>query len=128
MSRRMLVPPLLVFHLAMPSPPAERGFVAAAGAGIEAAYRERASGRLLLLREGSARAEGVDAAAELAARHPVAWEPAEAFVSEAGDLAWVYGLALLAGEQDSAGYLRVWRRLPDGGWRIALDVANASPK
>lgn len=106
---------------------AERAFIAAAGAGIEAAYREHGAGGLLLLREGSVRAQGVAAAGALAARHPIAWEPAEAFVSEAGDLAWVYGLALPAGDQDSAGYLRVWRRRA-GDWEIALDVANAPPE
>jgi ketosteroid isomerase-like protein len=106
---------------------AERAFVSAAGAGIEAAYLEHAAPGVLLLREGAARAEGVDAATALAARHPVSWEPIEAFVSEAGDLGWVYGLTLLAGEPDSAGYLRVWNRLPGGDWKIALDVANASP-
>lgn len=106
---------------------AERAFVAAARVGIAPAYREHGAPGVLLLRAGAARAEGVDAAAALAARQPLAWEPAEAFVSAAGDLGYVYGVALLAGAEDSAGYLRVWRRRPGEGWEIALDVATASP-
>ena len=104
---------------------AERAFVAVAREGVARAYREHGAAGILLLRAGAARAEGVDAAAALAARHALAWEPAEAFVSEAGDLGYVYGAALPLGAEDSAGYLRVWRRRPDAGWEIALDVATA---
>jgi ketosteroid isomerase-like protein len=103
---------------------AERTFIDAARSGIGRAYREHGAGGILLLREGGARAEGVAAAAAQAERHPIAWEPAEAFVSEAGDLGYVYGVARMAGGRDSAGYLRVWRRRPGGGWEIALDVAT----
>jgi ketosteroid isomerase-like protein len=106
---------------------AERQFVDAARSGIGRAYREHGADGILLLREGAARAEGVDAAAALADRHPIAWEPGEAFVSQAGDLGYVYGVTRAAGGQDSAGYLRVWRRRPGDGWEVALDVATAPP-
>lgn len=105
---------------------AERAFVAAARAGIAPAYREHGAAGMLLLRPGAARAEGA-AAAALAARQPLAWEPAEAFVSAAGDLGFVYGVAIPAGAEDSAGYLRVWRRRTGEGWEIALDVATGPP-
>jgi ketosteroid isomerase-like protein len=106
---------------------AERAFVAAARVGIEPAYREYGGSGLLLLRNGAPRADGVDAATALAGRHPISWEPSEAFVSEAGDFGYVYGVALAQGAEDSAGYLRVWHRRPDGGWEIALDVATVPP-
>jgi ketosteroid isomerase-like protein len=102
---------------------AERAFIARGRGGIEGAYRESGATGVFLLREASSRAEGVDAAAELAGRHPISWEPSEAFVSEAGDLGYVYGVARPAAGGDAAGYLRVWRRRHEG-WQIELDVAT----
>ena len=106
---------------------AERAFVRAAIGDVERAYREHAAPDVLLLREGSPRAEGRKAAIRLAARHPRRWEPWEALLSEAGDLGVVYGIARPAEGADPAGYLRVWRRRPGEGWRIALDVATSPP-
>jgi len=103
---------------------AERAFAKAAGEDLERAYRERAWPGILLLREGASRAVGVDAAAPLAGRLPVEWQPSEVFVSAAGDLGYVYGTVRPTGDPDAAGYLRVWRRLPGGEWRIALDVTT----
>lgn len=106
---------------------AERAFVDAARGGIEAAYRECGAPGILLLREGATRADGIEAAADLVSRVSTVWEPSEAFVSEAGDLGYVYGVARAAEGADVAGYLRVWHRLGDGEWEIALDVATVPP-
>lgn len=106
---------------------AERAFLEAARGGIEVAYRERGAQGILLLREGSPRADGIEAAADLAGRTPTVWEPSEAFVSEAGDLGYVYGIARAAEGGEAAGYLRVWRRAGDENWEIALDVATVPP-
>lgn len=106
---------------------AERAFLETARGGIETAYRERGAQGILLLREESPRADGIEAAADLAGRVPAVWEPSEASVSEAGDLGYVYGTARAAEGADAAGYLRVWRRVGDGDWEIALDVATVPP-
>ena len=105
----------------------ERAFLEVARVEIERAYRGRGAPSILLLREGAPRAEGIDAAAVLAGRHPTVWEPSEAFASEAGEMGYVYGVARSAEGGDAAGYLRVWRRRADGEWEIALDVANVPP-
>jgi ketosteroid isomerase-like protein len=59
------------------------------------------------------------------------WEPKHAEVSVSGDLGWTWG-TYVATFQDSAGakiesagkYLNVWRRQPDGSWKVAVDMGN----
>jgi ketosteroid isomerase-like protein len=51
-------------------------------------------------------------------------------VSASGDLAYTYGRYLLiAGRRASGGdadgyYLRIWRRIPSGAWRVVLDLSS----
>jgi len=50
-----------------------------------------------------------------------------------GDLAYVYGIytmvmAAAEGEdpvEDRGKYLEIWKRQPDGGWKVALDIFNS---
>ena len=54
-------------------------------------------------------------------------------VDGAGDIAYVYGTYLMVmaapeGEepaQDRGKYIEIWRRQPDGSWKVALDIFNS---
>jgi ketosteroid isomerase-like protein len=59
----------------------------------------------------------------------IEWEPIGGGMSASGDLAWTYGSARIAtphGER-SARYLTVWRKQPDGTWRVQADLGNPGP-
>lgn len=87
--------------------------------GPEAAYAARAAADLRVYREGAEPAIGREAALAAAGRYgPVVPESAEARVSRSGDLGYVWGAA------PEGGYLRIWRRGPDGAWSLALDLAT----
>jgi ketosteroid isomerase-like protein len=63
----------------------------------------------------------------------LSWRPTDAEVSGAGDLGYTYGLAeYLPPRGDTqttehSYYLRIWKKQPNGEWRVALDVATPSP-
>jgi len=49
-------------------------------------------------------------------------------VSRSGDLGYAYGSYQLAGAEPQAGYYaRVWRKNPDGDWRIVMDTVGSLP-
>lgn len=57
------------------------------------------------------------------------WEPVEAFVSEAGDMAWTWGrsrwLPTDPEQPERVGrYLTVWRKSDDGKWKAHMDIGN----
>lgn len=50
-------------------------------------------------------------------------------LSWSGDLAWSYGTVLdEASPREGTAYLRLWRRVPPGPWRICLDLALPVPR
>ena len=62
------------------------------------------------------------------------WVPENAEVARSGELGWTYGtyevLARQAGETmvvSTGRYLTVWRRAPDGRWKVAADIGNEAP-
>ncbi len=63
------------------------------------------------------------------------WKPQEAVVAASGDLGYTFGTWEAAGA-DAEGkpmvqtgkYLTVWRRQPDGTWKVAADIGNADPR
>ena len=63
------------------------------------------------------------------------WEPSSAVVSAPGDLAYTLGRwELLSTETTgSAGvlargnYVTIWRREPDGSWKVVVDIGNNDP-
>lgn len=62
----------------------------------------------------------------------LSWRPADADVSSAGDLGYTYGLAeYLPASADAqteyTNYLRIWKKQPNGQWRVVLDVATPTP-
>lgn len=62
------------------------------------------------------------------------WEPLQAEVSDAFDLGYTHGtfesrfpgpngeLSVTTGK-----YLTVWRKQPDGSWKVAADIGNDDP-
>ncbi len=63
------------------------------------------------------------------------WDPDHASVSASGDLGYTIGRATVSKVGPSGGeaevarlkYLTVWKRQPDGHWKVAVDVGNADP-
>jgi ketosteroid isomerase-like protein len=62
------------------------------------------------------------------------WKPAGAELSRSGDLGYTWGAYefSIAGAdgrpQPSYGkYVTIWKKQPDGSWKVALDTGNASP-
>jgi ketosteroid isomerase-like protein len=64
-------------------------------------------------------------------RPRLVWEPAEAVVAGSGDLGYTLGRwrsVKPGGGADSVlaegNYVSVWRKDPDGAWRVAVDIGN----
>jgi ketosteroid isomerase-like protein len=63
------------------------------------------------------------------------WEPESASVSASGDLGYTLGHAVVSKVGPSGGeavlaklkYVTVWKRQPDGHWRVAVEVGTADP-
>lgn len=59
------------------------------------------------------------------------WEPLRASIAASGDLGWTTGsyrsVSTAAGGEVRTGqgrYVTIWRRQPDGSWRVAMDLGN----
>lgn len=105
---------------------AERAFVRRLPNEPGEAARATFANDVRYMRSGSGPAVGITAALKAAAEHPEpAQEPERAVAAPAGDFGYTYGTY---GEKDAkgaeqrVGYLRIWRRASDGGWKIVLDV------
>lgn len=62
------------------------------------------------------------------------WEPVEAVASERGDLGYTRGRYLLKGRDgegkpmaETGEYLSIWRKDPDGAWRVVIDSSRPAP-
>jgi uncharacterized protein (TIGR02246 family) len=59
------------------------------------------------------------------------WEPDHAEIGGGGDLGWTTGRYRSRAGGDSRArtgrYLTIWRRTPDGAWRVALDTGTPDP-
>lgn len=60
------------------------------------------------------------------------WEPQAAEVAVSGDLGYSWGISTgvsrATGQQAFRGkYLTVWKKDPDGNWKMIADMGNASP-
>ncbi len=86
-----------------------------------------------LFRTGAFPAVGREAARAMLAAKPglLTWQPTKAEVSRSGDLGYSYGsyeLKASDGKQaESGNYLRIWKRQPDGKWKVVLDLLNPMP-
>lgn len=64
-------------------------------------------------------------------RPPLRWEPARAVAAASGDLGYTIGRWRMVVEEAGADsavaaghYVTIWRRQPDGSWRVAVDIGN----
>lgn len=58
------------------------------------------------------------------------WQPQFAEVASAGDLGWTWGhyQVVVDGAEVSTGkYVNVWKRQPDGRWKVRMDIGNQAP-
>ena len=109
---------------------ADTALSAAAALDLAAAYAGRSSPDLRVYRMGALPAGGEVAVPLALERGAFAWEPVGSGVSRAGDLGYTYGRARAPDADpaaDPGAYLRIWRRDGEGGWRLALDLADVPP-
>jgi len=107
----------------------------AAAEGVLAAYVAFAHDDIRFYRDGSLPETGIEAVRQASAKSPgkSTWEPMDGDVSRWGSLGFIFGTAATksAGATDAAAastsYLRIWRKTPDGQWKIALDLAVPIP-
>jgi ketosteroid isomerase-like protein len=62
------------------------------------------------------------------------WKPLGADVSRAGDLGYTFGTYVAKspgpnGEpvERHGKYVSIWKKQPDGSWKVAVDIGNSSP-
>jgi ketosteroid isomerase-like protein len=114
---------------------ADRAFAKRAEKGTTAAYAETLAAESRLHRTGHFPSLGRDAIVAALGKdaEPLTWEPAGGGIAESGDLGYTYGLIRRRenGPQtawvDAEGYLRIWKKQPDGAWKVVLDVTNPLP-
>ncbi len=113
---------------------------AAARQGTRKALAEFATEDVRLYRPGHPPAVGLDAVKALLAadegkvsrsgRYPKSRETSyKVGLAWSGDLAWSYGTNRTAGgpAREGTAYLRIWRRVPPGAWKICLDLVLPVP-
>ena len=67
-------------------------------------------------------------------KYELNWEPQRAEVARSGELGWSWG-TYTVGYTDASGkpakehgkYVNIWKKQPDGSWRVYLDTGNQSP-
>jgi len=106
--------------------------------GTRKAYYTSVSDRIRLYREGHLPAAGRQAALKLfdGTDSPISWTSTAADVSLSDDLAYAYGTGLLAYTipghalhplERSFSFMRIWRKVRPGTWRIVLDIVLPYP-
>ena len=128
---------------AFPAAPAGTASLLAVDSAIGAAHREgRAWDALLgrlendgrVYRQGRASLMGREAAHAALGTWDGSYHsaPLGSIMAASGDLALTYGRYELRGamaeEPTSGHYVRLWRRAPDGAWRVAFDAAFPMPR
>jgi ketosteroid isomerase-like protein len=98
------------------------------------AYLSYMADEVRLLHEGKFPIIGRQAAqSQLEARSgKLSWQPESSDISRSLDLAYTYGsydLKSADGKGDENGYyVHVWKRYPDGRWKLVMEVLNPLPK
>jgi ketosteroid isomerase-like protein len=104
--------------------------------GAAAAYAAVLCDDARLLRDGVPPIAGKEAVRTALAKgeQPQTWEAVGGAVARSGDLGYTYGVVLNAASGGAgapvkaANYLRVWRQVADGSWKLAFDVLAPRPK
>jgi ketosteroid isomerase-like protein len=110
---------------------AEAKLAADARMGLGAALAARMDGRSRIHREGACPATG-EAARALAVKdtRKLDCKPLRIELSGSGDLGYAYGSCKAVGDDPGVetGYVRAWRRLPDGSYALLADVTLNLPE
>jgi ketosteroid isomerase-like protein len=63
------------------------------------------------------------------------WSPTSAGISASGDLGYTWGTFEFRSKQSDGTarvehrkYMTLWKKQPDGNWKVAVDMGNAGPK
>ena len=64
------------------------------------------------------------------------WEPDTAVIAASGDIGYTIGRSQVrqtnpdgsVAVRSTGRYLTIWRRQPDGSWKVELDTGNTDPK
>jgi ketosteroid isomerase-like protein len=106
----------------------------AAAEGVPAAYTAFAQDDIRTYRDGSLPQTGIEAIRQAVSKGPgqLTWEPMDGDVSRWGTLGFIFGTVearegIAGAAATSSSYLRIWRKTPDGQWKIALDLAVPMP-
>jgi len=107
----------------------------AAAAGTLAAYAAFADADFRFYRDGSLPESGLEAVRRAALKSPgnTTWAPMDGDVSRWGTLGFIFGTFetrsgnAADGPVTRSSFLRIWRKSPDGMWKIALDLAVPVP-
>ncbi len=100
--------------------------------GIGESFLEYSAADIRVLREGSFPVSGKQAARKLIEQKKgqYSWTVASSDVSRAADLGYTYGLGQVKTTDDKTehfNYTRVWKRQPDGAWKVVVDLASPAP-
>ncbi len=110
----------------------ERDFVEMAARGIEDAFDTFGSEDVRVYRSGDLPAIGKEQARALLVKQPGTrrMQTTAAEASRAGDLGFTYGRCDVEyhAKISTSYYLRIWKRMPDGSWKIALDLDSPAPQ
>jgi ketosteroid isomerase-like protein len=59
------------------------------------------------------------------------WEPRRSDIAASGDLGWTTGSYVSRGvgadgqpREAQGRYVTIWRKLPDGAWKVVMDLGN----
>ena len=58
------------------------------------------------------------------------WQPQFAEVANSGDMGWTWGqyqVVVDGQDVDSGKYVNVWKKQPDGSWKVRMDIGNQRP-
>jgi len=89
---------------------------------LKAAYQQHSVSDVVFLREGNEPITGKEAIESLASQGNCSWQPAKADVS--GDFAYDYGSGSCtsSGKTQTANFVHVWKKQPDGSWKVTVDL------
>ena len=98
--------------------------------GMVTAFEAWSTPDIRLLREGRIPVIGKAAGLQLLGEKngSLTWVPAKAEIANSFDLGFTYGGASFNPSEGKAAkdcyYLRIWRRMSDGQWKVAVDIMN----
>lgn len=112
---------------------ADRAFARDAQAkGVPTAYADLLADDARVVRNGSLPVAGKDAIRGFLTgrKAAMAWEPAKAGSSRAGDLGYTYGSydeTPETGRPEKGHYLRIWKKQGGDAWKLVLDITSPLP-